>query len=73
MPYVTSGERMARQEGERTGLLTAIADSLEAKFGEAGLAFSQELLAISDTNKLRLISKAIVNAPTIDALRALVQ
>jgi hypothetical protein len=73
MPYVTSGERMAKEEGERTGLMTALTVTLQEKFGESGLSYSRELQAVLDTNKLLTVLKAIVNAPTIEDLRNLVK
>jgi hypothetical protein len=72
MPYITSFERLAREEGKREGLLESLAISLEARFGEMGTAFAQELQAVSDIDTLRKIQRNIVVASnSIDDLRAL--
>jgi hypothetical protein len=72
MPYVTSFERLAREEGKRDGILEALAISLEARFGEAGAAFAQELHAVADVDKLRQIQRSVVlMSKSIDELRAM--
>ena len=79
MPYVTSTERMARQEGEQKGeqkgrqeeLLSAITLAVQSEFGEAGTAFARELQAVTDLNKLREILRAAIQGEaTIDQLRS---
>ena len=78
MPYVTSTERMARQEGlqegQQKGLLRAITLALEPKFGEAGTAFAKELQAVFNLNKLEEILQAANRSETsIDQLRAMLK
>jgi hypothetical protein len=75
MPYVTSFERLARQEGRqeglREGLLEGIELGLKIRFGEEGL---QDFAAIQqcDIESLRRIKQAIETAATLDDIRRLV-
>ncbi len=75
MPFVTSLERMAQEEGlkkgERIGLLEGLELSLELKFGAAGKSFYAELNAIPDTAKLRAVHQAILRAGSIEDLKKL--
>lgn len=72
MPYITSTERMAREEGLQQGVVESLAMNLEAKFGDAGTTFAKELQNVSDLNKLREIQRAVIRSTkTIDDLRAM--
>lgn len=74
MPYVTSIERLAREEGReegrQEGFVEALSIALELKFGEAGLAFARELQNVKDLAKLRAIQQAIRSAKSVDELRS---
>jgi len=75
MPYVTSIERMGREEGERKGrdaILDIIEPALKSRYGDEGAEFAQKLHAVLDIDTLRKISRAaLYEAKTIDELRAM--
>jgi hypothetical protein len=77
MPYITSFERLAREEGLEQGryeeLLNGLELALDVKFADAGRQFFIELREITDIAKLRAVQKAIRTAKTIDDLRAVLQ
>jgi hypothetical protein len=73
MPYVTSLERMAKQEGVREGLLSGIEVTLEIKFGSEGLTLVPEITQIDDVELLKKIQSGIRHANTIDEVRAIYQ
>jgi hypothetical protein len=50
MPYITSIERMAKQEGMREGLLSSIELALELKFGSEGSQVFPEIVQIEDVD-----------------------
>ena len=77
MPYVTSIERMAREEGreegraegraegQREGLQQGIEITLELKFGEAGAELLPLVQAEQRVNVLRAVQRAIHTAETL--------
>ncbi len=69
------GEKKGRQEGrlaaERNGLLTAISAVLEVKFGEAGLAFADELSGVADVGTLTAFLASSKKASSLDELKQL--
>jgi hypothetical protein len=77
MPYVTSFERLAREEGEakgraeglREGLLEAIELGLKLRFGAAGLQCFPAIQQLGDIDVLRHIKQAIETAATVDDIR----
>ena len=79
MPYVTSFERLAREEGEakgraeglREGLLEAIELGLKLRFGAAGLQCFPVIQRLVDIDILRRIKQAIETAATADDIRQL--
>ena len=78
MPYVTSIERMANEEGREEGrkagredTLLALETALEVKFGAAGFGVMPEIRAIKDGDVLRTICQALKTATNIDELRRL--
>ncbi len=78
MPYVTSIERMAREEGmeegvkkAREGMLAALEIALEAKFGAPGFGLMPEIRAINDVDVLTTICQALKTANNVDELRRL--
>jgi hypothetical protein len=77
--YVTSFERLAREEGEakghsdglRQGLLEAIELGLKLRFGAEGLQCFPAVQQIADIDLLRRIKQAIEPAATLDDIRRL--
>ena len=76
MPYVTSVERLAKEEGAREGLreglLEAIEVVLEGKFGQAGLELLPKIRALKDNAPLRDVAKTLATAESLDPIRKLV-
>jgi hypothetical protein len=81
MPYVTSIERFAMEEGEARGevrgeakgLREGISVLLRVKFGPAGRELMPQLEAIADPTRLRELSTAIESAATVDEVRHLLE
>jgi hypothetical protein len=75
MPYVTSFERLAREEGHteglREGLLEAIELGLKLRFGAEGLQFFPAIQQLVDIDILRRIKQAIEKATSVDDIRQL--
>ncbi len=73
MPYITTPERIGREEGRqqglREGLLKAVALGLKLKFGDEGLRLLPEIRTIDDVPKLESLLDAIEPALTVDDLR----
>lgn len=74
MPYITSIERLAKQEGRqeglREGLLSGIELALKLKFGEDKLTnLFSEISEIEEVELLRSIQAQIVQAQTLEELR----
>ena len=69
MPYVSSIERLARDEGLKTGLLAGIAASLKAKFGAAGSKLMPRIRKVNDVDRLHAILDAIPDAKSITEVR----
>jgi hypothetical protein len=65
MPFVTSIERLARREGVRLGIKTA----LKIRFGEEGLKLMPEIQAIHEEDKLEAILNALETTNTLDEVR----
>ena len=69
MPYVSSFERLDRQEGLRTGLLTGIGGGLKARFGAAGSRLMPRIRKVNDTERLRAILDTILHAKSLAEVR----
>ncbi len=68
MPYITSIERMGREEGRKEGLLEGVRLGLEIRFGEAGLALMPEVQAL-DEALVRRIQEALIQGSSLDEVR----
>jgi hypothetical protein len=74
MPYRTSDERIALEEGRKEELLDEITLAVEPRFGEAGTALARDVRSVSDLNKLREIMRAALRGETtIDQLRSMLK
>ena len=81
MPYVTSAERIGREEGLqesrqeglqtglRQGLLDGIALALKIKFGAASAEILPEIQALSSLEAIRAVYAQIETAQTLDDVR----
>ena len=77
MPFITTPERIGREEGLAAGLAKGrtegrtegIEVALELKFGEAGLRLMPEIRAIADEAKLEAVLRAIRTAAAPEDLR----
>ncbi len=69
MPFITTPERIGREEGRAEGLTRAIEVDLELKFGEAGQRLMPEIRAIADEAKLEAVLRAIHTAARPEDLR----
>jgi len=81
MPFITTPERIGREEGLTEGLAKGLTEgraegrtegievALELKFGEAGLRLMPEIRAIADEAKLESVLRAIRTAASPEDLR----
>jgi hypothetical protein len=69
MPYVTSIERMALDQGRAEGRLDGIELGLKLRFGQPGLDLMPRVREVKDPASLEAFLKAIETAPDLDALR----
>ena len=60
MPYVTSFERLARQEGRQETLQEDVLDILEARFGTLPEEVRQSVRAIGDNVRLKQLHRRAV-------------
>lgn len=81
MPYLSSIERFAleqgreegREEGRETGLQEAILVALESKYGAAGMRLARKVRALKDVERLRALMKELATAATLNDVRALLR
>lgn len=81
MPYVTSIEQMAKQEGMqegrreglREGLISGIELALELKFGSEGAQVLPEIAQIEDVETLKAIQSGLRQVSTLAELRSIYQ
>jgi len=79
MPYVTSIERLAREEGKaegkaeglREGLLEAIDLGLELRFGKEALRVRPRVHGIAELDRLRRLKAALVRAESFAEFESL--
>lgn len=77
MPYVTSVERLAREEGREKGLVEGmrkvLIPALESKFGAKAKRLLLKIEALQDPEKLQAVADALKTAERIEDLRALLR
>ena len=83
MPYVTSWERMAREEGKaegkaegraeglREGLLEAIDLGLELRFGKEALPVLLRVRAMADLERLRALKASLARVASLAEFESL--
>jgi hypothetical protein len=78
MPYVTSNERLAKEEGlsqglskgMHQGLCDAILDVLEVRFNEVPYSLKEKINYCDDLKKLKQLLRQAASIKTIDELDA---
>jgi len=70
MPYVTSIERLAREEGIEQGIRKAVLDTLEYRFGPDALLLSKSLQRIVGVERLRTIGRSAYSAVSLTEFRS---
>ena len=65
MPYVTSVERIGREEGLQQGLQQALLDGLAEKFGHPPETVSDAIHQIQDTAQLRLLILQVIRCESL--------
>src|SRR5262245_47840171 len=70
MPYITSVQRIGREEGRLLGLMEAIESDLADKFGAPDPALMDEIRKITKPNTLKAFLKAVGAANSVQELRA---
>ena len=76
MPYVTSIERLAREEGRQEGiegLRKGILELLKSKFAGAGAKYGRKVRAERDLERLQAILVAVGRVGTIEEVRTLMR
>ena len=70
MPYVTSFERLSRQEGRQEGILenarSSILDVLETRFGEVPFALRERIHAFDDEQVLKELHRRAILISSLD-------
>jgi hypothetical protein len=69
MPYMSSLERMAYEEGMRDGWQESIAMELEEKFGSSGLQLLESVRQVASIPVLRRILRYVNRAKTVEQIR----
>ncbi len=73
MPYVTSWERIARQEGREEGILQGVVEllrqTLEVRFGEIPASLLERIQQCQDVDLLRALHKQAITVGSLDELR----
>ena len=70
MPYMSSIERMAHDEGLWEGLLEGIAMDLKERFGRTGLKLLASAREITNVQALRKVARVVKHAKTLDEIRS---
>jgi len=74
MPYVTSIERLAREEGIEQGIeqgmRNAVLDTLEDRFGPDALLLSEALQRIEGVERLKMIGRNARSAASLQEFRS---
>ena len=71
MQYVTSWERIAKEEGEIEGEIKGIELGLDLKFGPQGLELMEEIKKIDNLTVLQQIFSAIKPSKSLEEIRSM--
>ncbi len=71
MPYVTSIERLAREEGQVEAIQEGIAKYLKVRFGAPGKRVASKMPKITDLDELWALFEAILKSDTLADVRQL--
>jgi hypothetical protein len=71
MPYVTSIERLAREEGRQEGFQIAILKLLELKFNKVPANHKRKVGSVRDIERLSALLQAANDAKTLDEVLSL--
>ena len=66
MPYITSNERIGREEGRQAALQENIIEVLEARFGAVPYAWRERLLAVRKESELKRLLRQAALTPDLD-------
>jgi hypothetical protein len=69
MPYVTSIERLAKEEGRWETIQESIATSLHIRFGAPGKRLAAKVRKITDLDQLRALFQTILKAESLAEVR----
>ncbi|MFN6540714.1 MAG: hypothetical protein RM021_030840 [Nostoc sp. EkiNYC01] len=72
MRYVTSIERLAKQEGRVETARESIIEVLEVRFGEIPNTIIEKINGINDVSMLRILLRQAIAIPSLDAFSALI-
>lgn len=67
MPYITSIERIGRQEGRQEAQRGAVIEALELRFARVPEGLREEIGSITDPSKLQALFRAAIRCPDIEA------
>lgn len=70
MPYLSTFEAIAKEEGREEGFHTALRLGLELRFGEAGLALLPKVMEIKDLKRLEDLVRALMTSDRIEDFEA---
>ncbi|MCC5623058.1 hypothetical protein [Nostoc sp. CHAB 5715] len=73
MPYITSVETRAIEQGKREGLIESLEVCLELKYGSEGLTILPEIIEIQNVEILRAILTSIKTVNNLEELRQIYQ
>ena len=76
MPYITSIERLAKEEGHEEGMrlgLSGIRAALGLGFGSAGLALMPRVEAIKSVDKLQRLTDSLVPGTSLEQFKKLLR
>jgi hypothetical protein len=71
MPYVTSVERLAKEEGAREALQSTICSGLQARFGSLEIPLIKRIDEIENLEHLQVLARSSYTVRSIEAFQKL--